>query len=526
MRRASGAAAGRPAFILVVVLAVLVLLTLACYEFADRSVNERLAVSRRVKLAQARAAAMSGVDSVLAMAADPAFDLSVLTPEQREELFRDVPVTEDGAVTFRVIDPLSPADAILFGPRSEGGKINLNALAEASVDEADARELMLGLPGIDEATADATLDLIDANAEPRAFGAESDAGGGTVRNLPINTLDDLLAVPGVTAALLYGEDADADGVLDPGENDGDASAPPDNADGILDLGWQAIITVAGRETNRQADGTPRINLNADDVQTTAADAEAIFGAEVGQAIRTLREEQAGDGQSSNAQAGGGQTGGGQTGGGQTGSGQSGGGQSGGGQSGDDAGASADGASSNGEGGRIADISQLFRIDSESDPTLLDPAAYSPDVLAQMYDVLSVTDAETVAGRIDINAAPLEVLIGLPTFDEARAQEVFDGAGTWQSPMDLVTVGLLTVEDLQRAGPLLTTRSRTYAFSSFGSVSGGPVVRVDAIIDAAAWPPRILRLTDLSRLGPGRELNTVRPAIDGGESPAVTQAEDR
>src|SRR4030095_7853637 len=66
-------------------------------------------------------------------------------------------------------------------------------------------------------------------------------------------------VNGVTAEILYGEDANLNGVLDANENDSDNSAPYDNRDGRLDSGLMEYFTVYSREP---ASGT-NINTQAD-----------------------------------------------------------------------------------------------------------------------------------------------------------------------------------------------------------------------------------------------------------------------
>ena len=478
----------RRGFVLVVVLAVTVLLTLACYEFADRTVNERVAVSRRVKLAQARSAALSGVDYVLSLLADPEFEPGLLEEDDRAAAFADVPVSADGALRVTIADLARSEDALWLGPASEGGKLNLNALAEADVEPADVRELLLGVPGMEESTADLILDFIDRDADPRPFGGESGLDGSEPRNLPLDTLDDLLGLPEVTAALLYGEDANRSGRLDPSEDDGDASAPPDNADGVLDAGWVRHLTVHGRESNVRPDGEPRVNVNGDDLDAIINEIAGLFDRTLGDAVEAARggefvltiSQGAGFGSEDNSE-------------------------------------DSEEPSDSSSGGRVASLAELFTDTGEDD--LVDSQRFSPDEYAAIYASLTTEEAATTAGRLDLNAAPVELLAGLPGFDESKAQAVADEAGSWLSPMDLVLRGLMTVEELRRAEPLLAVSSRTLSFSSFGSVAGGPVVRVDAVVDAAEWPPRILSLADLSRIGPGRTLADVRSEdadSDGGE----------
>ena len=66
---------------------------------------------------------------------------------------------------------------------------------------------------------------------------------------------------GATRTILYGEDANLNGVLDPNEDDGTRSLPEDNADGKLDPGILEYVTVFSRESNKRSDGTDRINIS-------------------------------------------------------------------------------------------------------------------------------------------------------------------------------------------------------------------------------------------------------------------------
>jgi DNA uptake protein ComE-like DNA-binding protein len=60
--------------------------------------------------------------------------------------------------------------------------------------------------------------------------------------------------------VLYGEDANLNGILDPNENDGDISPPSDNRDGQLDSGILEYLTVYSREPNIRSDGSNRVNV--------------------------------------------------------------------------------------------------------------------------------------------------------------------------------------------------------------------------------------------------------------------------
>jgi len=59
----------------------------------------------------------------------------------------------------------------------------------------------------------------------------------------------------MTTEILYGEDTNLNGVLDPNENDGDVSLPTDNRDGRLDAGLLEYVTVYTRQPNTGSDGS-------------------------------------------------------------------------------------------------------------------------------------------------------------------------------------------------------------------------------------------------------------------------------
>ncbi len=133
-------------------------------------------------------------------------------------------------------------------------------------------------------------------------------------------------------------------------------------------------------------------------------------------------------------------------------------------------------------------------------------------LEQMEEVLTVDDAEIRVGRIDINFAPYESLAGLPNITSAMIDEIQNGAGTWRSVGELLEKGTVNLETLIELEPFLTTRCETYRFTSIGLwQSGGPVVRMEAVIDTAGPAPVILQLENLSPLGTGYSREDLLPA---------------
>ncbi len=146
-----------------------------------------------------------------------------------------------------------PPDTLRYGVTPEASKLNLNAATDTEL-EALLTPLLLDLQvqNAPELIA-ALLDWRDEDDEPRPGGAENEyyntlEPAYLTKNGPFETLEELLLVKGWTAAMLYGEDTNRNGYLDPNEDDGDASFPAyDNGDGLLNRGVAAYLTIWSRE---------------------------------------------------------------------------------------------------------------------------------------------------------------------------------------------------------------------------------------------------------------------------------------
>jgi Type II secretion system (T2SS), protein K len=265
-----GTGASRRGSILVVVLVVLVVLALGAYTFSESMIVEARATAMFGRDAQARAAADSGVElaaSLLTQRYDQTPDSYYNNPEWFQGVLVQNSQTAGGRGRFSVVSPIETDPSgrtIRFGLVDESSKLNINLLPTLITDKAQARVALQYFPEMTPEIADAILDWIDADRTIREMGAEDETYsqlGYKAKNGPLDSLDELLLVRGVTPQLLFGEDANRNGMLDVSENDGELSPPIDNADGLLDRGWSAFLTVNSRETNLQADGTPRVDVN-------------------------------------------------------------------------------------------------------------------------------------------------------------------------------------------------------------------------------------------------------------------------
>lgn len=250
---------------LVLVLVVITMLSLGAYTYSELMTTEYRAAIATGHQHASLAWAESGVEYVA----------SLLTADGggwEEDLYDNpnlfhVPIQEGGGFTVvaPVIDQNTDAP-IRMGLVDESGKINLNAIARLDPSTPVARNLLLGLPNMTEFLADSILDWIDADEETREYGAEAESNSIVPpRNGPLQNLEELLLIEGVTAELLYGEDVNQNGLLDASERDGELSMPYDNGDDVLDKGWVDYLTLISKEHNLQTApdyyGQPRINVN-------------------------------------------------------------------------------------------------------------------------------------------------------------------------------------------------------------------------------------------------------------------------
>ena len=137
-----------------------------------------------------------------------------------------------------------------FSLVDEGSKLNLNTATA---------EMLKLLPGMTDDFAAAIVEWRTAAASTAT--ATTTTSSSTVKQGPFESIEELALVAGATREILYGEDANLNGVLDANEDDNDKSLPADNGDGELDPGILEYLTVFSRESNKQSDGTTnRINI--------------------------------------------------------------------------------------------------------------------------------------------------------------------------------------------------------------------------------------------------------------------------
>ncbi|MBN1845979.1 MAG: general secretion pathway protein GspK, partial [Sedimentisphaerales bacterium] len=145
----------------------------------------------------------------------------------------------------------------------EAGKLNINTAT---------KEQLLELPNMTEEVVDAIMDWRDQDSNLSRTGAEVGYYRNLeipyeIRNGPLRTIREMLLIKGVSAEWFYGEDTNLNGRLDFNEKDGEKRWPLDNEDDILNEGWISYLTCTSYDTNTDALGDKRININEADENT-------------------------------------------------------------------------------------------------------------------------------------------------------------------------------------------------------------------------------------------------------------------
>lgn len=554
------AKAGRRGAVIVAVLVVVTILALVGYQYNDRMTREHTASTTALRAAQAKASADSGVHYVAALLSNPDNRSKVLNdnPYDNADAFRGRTVGAAGGRSnyFSVFGPTDPEGGggeggLRFGVVDECGKINLNALLKLDRRGRRAAEMLLKLPDMTEEIAHSILDWIDPDSEPRMGGAESDHYSSLdppyrAKNGPLESLEELLLVKGVTPELLFGRDRNRNGVVDPDEADGGTGS---------DLGWSAFLTVYSRELNVDAQGQPLVDVNGEDLSKLYDELAAKVGEELAKYVILYRVHGSGSSPRMTAQAVAVFL--------------------------DTTGAQMAIASQTSRdpnrqswtervavdlsgavralsgqkgpspkekerpkvNGSLADLT-LDSLTKEkakqkvgsffdlinSEVTVKGKDDKSPDViytsplkdegrrrelLPKLFAGATTKKERELPARINVNTAPREVLLAIPNLSEADAETLLskrpppsspDAAGeVYQTPAWLVTEAGLKPEAVKRIENFVTTRAQVFRVQSLGYSDGrGPSARVEAVIDTNAGRPRVLYWRDLTELGKGAE----------------------
>jgi type II secretory pathway component PulK len=581
---------------MIAVLVVVAILALAAYRFSDLMVAEQQAADMHMRGLQAHASANAGIAYAAAMLAAPTNPSSNSNSQSllngnfydNPQYFQAI-LLQDGdqarqRARFSIVSPVGPDAAttgginqsFLYGVTDETGKLNLNALFKLDSSGMILFNILMTLPNMTDAIANSIIFWLDPKATQRASGANNDYymtldPPYNPKNGPLDSIEELLFVQGVTPELLFGNDRNRNGILDADEDDGS---------GTLDMGWSAYLTMYSRESNVDSQGNPRIYVNDPNLQSLQTYlTNAGFDPSVVNFILAYRMYGGTAASGSNGSSGNGSSGStpaspsgstaappsgstpvspssmttpqtvnSMTSGansnnktvtattisatGQTasttvsakgaltstvlGSLQGGGGSGGG----------------SGGGQTISSLYALINAqvtipgsNGEQATTYPSPMSDTGSIkqfLPMILDKLTTKKTATLPARINVNTAPNAVLSalapsGTPLLDVSTIQTIMatrPQASTtdapdpiFQTPTWLITEANVPVATLQSTEQYITARSQVFRVQSIGHFdSGGPIARVEAVIDTnAGQRPRIVYYRDLTGLGKGFNL---------------------
>ena len=172
----------RRGLILVLVLIVIAFLSLGAYSFTDLMLAQHDAAIQYGRQAAARGLVDAGAASVQIFLSQPEAERGNAGGVfDNAERFQGVTVMEDADPKFRgcfsVLSPNIDSNGNLAGVRhgleDESTRLNLNTLlAVDKLMPGAGKTFLMALPGMTEDIADAIMDWLDPDEEPRELGAE------------------------------------------------------------------------------------------------------------------------------------------------------------------------------------------------------------------------------------------------------------------------------------------------------------------------------------------------------------------
>ena len=515
----SNAAAGlrlalrdRRAVVLIIVLVVVVLLALSCYSFCAMMQSEYAGAKQMGRRIQSRNFVDSGVEwARLVLAQGDAYWFDAGGIYSNPDLFQGVLViqSEDPKETglFTIIAPNLDDEGVQtgfrFGLTNESTRINLNILTLADqFQENGGRTLLMSLPGMDEYTADAILDWIDADDEPREYGAEvNDYYSGlnppyAPKNGPPDSVEELLLVRGVTPELMFGIDTNHNGIVDSSE----AAIAGDVSDESVLLGWANFLTLFSKEHNVNRAGEPRIYLNNPNLDQLYNDLRSVFTDELSTFIVAYRLFGPYTGSDD--------------------------------VSGDIV--TADDLDLTGEAAypitQVLDIIDMkVEVDVEGEGKVIQSPVTTATLgqyMTLIMDNLTTIESDMITGRININQAPRIVLQAIPGMEPETVDEIIRVRDIELNDPDLtdnhrlhetwiLMEGIVDISTMRIMLPFVCAGGDVYRAEIVGYYQGGGASsRAEVVFDTTPQIPRLLFWRDKSHLPFGYDPETLGLAYNG------------
>lgn len=350
----------------------------------------------------------------------------------------------------RAGDYLVQPDEVFFGLVDEGSKLNLNQVTADSLMMFTNMTLELAANIVDWRSTNGT---VSANGDGPTVYSMFDPPY-LCKNAPYETVDELRLVYPTDTGLLFGEDLNLNGALDPSEMD-------TNRNGVADAGLLEYLTVYSKEPNTTTNGGQRVNIRRLTSNSTELQSLLQTNLNASRATEIMRSL----GLVSQPRGPGGRPGGG------------------------------------GGGGTTT-------VTFNSPLAFFMRSGMTADEFANISESITVATGQTIMGRVNINTAPAAVLACLPGMSGDLVQQV---VAYRQQNIDNLTSIAWIVEALGQNnssalqglanGDYITTRSYQYTadIAALGPFGRG-YRRVKFVFDVSSGTPQLVYRQDLSHLG--------------------------
>lgn len=470
----------RSGVVLFMVVAIILMMTLLTYGFLISMRTQNLAAANAGDQLQARQAAFSAREIVCSLLEDSlASRFAVGGLQHNPIVFGEIPLLFDGEDQDDFSSRgfvLSNLTDLRMGIINESTKINLQILLSHDANSPGfGRDCLMRLPRMTESMADHILDWIDEDNEPREFGAETEYyrenNGVLPRNSTPPTLSEFENIPDVTREMIFGfssqnsnlnQNGSPKEAFQIGQVGEDASIP-----------WSHFLTVRSAERNETYEGLQRVHLNSTDLFALHTSLVELVDVETANFVILARQY----GIQSKTES-------------------------------DDGAGSSPAKSPSGYPIDLSippayEIESLFeivgatiRIGDEEDPenSIVVASPYSGQTtnidqrLETFLDGTTVSSELVIQGRVNINLAPLEVLLSVPGIDEELANQVLAvREGQKRSSKTcfwLLSNRLVNMEQMKGLIPFITNRGEigSFVFGGWSHPNDAPIV-YEAMVDA-------------------------------------------
>lgn len=538
--------AARRGVMLLIVTLVLAALTLSGAALVTLMKTERQATNTRGRASLVKSVDRSAVTFLIAAVESSKAERAQFGGlYDNPKYFCAVPVltTDEGGEDTSRFTVLSPkfedarVNGVRYGLVDESTRLNLEAVLEWDRETpGTGREVLMKLPGMTANAADSILDWIDPDENARPNGAE--AKYYSEKKLPYSPrnavpvfLEELLLARGVTRSQLYGsdesftygaEDANSEEERALGGSLSLESFGSDRPRNDEATPWKELLTVFSAEKDVDPQGEARVDLNGTDLQFLYSELASRVGDDLAKFVvlyrqygprvsnesssqnanasirrqnRSARTRTSGYVARANAQTN----------------------------------AQADSELTRGSLQNATldyDVQPTATLKTPLDlvgasvavgnveyasPISAEVTSANSDKIFQLLDYCSTSPSTTIVGRVNINAAPREVIAAIPGLSTADAQKIISNRPDLDKelPNDyrhaawLYTKKIVDLPTMRKLYNKTCAQGDVYRGQVVGFLDGADdTARAEVVVDGSTVPPRQVFYKDLTTLGKG------------------------